>query len=88
MPTIAKIDGVVIVMHLTRKEHLPPHVHALYGEYEATFEIENAKLQYGVIPKKAIQAVERFIKMYQYELMEMWNSEQYQYIEYEEVYYD
>ena len=29
MPTIARFYGIIILMHLTRKEHTPPHIHAL-----------------------------------------------------------
>lgn len=35
IPTICQFYGIIILMHLTRKEHNPPHIHAYYGEYEA-----------------------------------------------------
>ena len=36
MPTICTFYGIMIIMHLTNKEHNPPHIHAIYGEYEAS----------------------------------------------------
>ena len=33
MPTISRFYGILILMHLTQKEHNPPHIHAYYGEY-------------------------------------------------------
>ena len=48
MPTISTFYGIMILMHLTRKEHQPPHVHAYYGEYEAIFKISDGE----VFPRK------------------------------------
>ena len=28
MPTISSFYGIIILMHLTSKEHNPPHIHA------------------------------------------------------------
>ena len=33
MPVITRLNGIVIKMYFRKKEHNPPHVHALYGEY-------------------------------------------------------
>jgi hypothetical protein len=33
MPVISRFYGIVIKMYFRKKEHNPPHVHALYGEY-------------------------------------------------------
>ena len=43
MPTICQFYGILILMHLTRKEHNPPHIHAYYGDYEATFILKMGK---------------------------------------------
>lgn len=48
MPTISKFYGILIPMHLTRMEHNPPHVHAHYGEYDASFFISNGEIMNGV----------------------------------------
>lgn len=77
MPTIAEFYGIMVFMHLTRKEHLPPHIHAAYGEYEATFLIENGNLYQGLFPKKGQELVKQFINLYKNELQEMWDNESY-----------
>ena len=33
MPVISRFNSIVIKMYFRKKEHNPPHVHALYGEY-------------------------------------------------------
>lgn len=77
MPTICQFYGIMILMHLTRKEHNPPHIHAYYGDYEATFLIENGAILFGEFPKSGSVLVRKFIKKYQKELMEMWEKEEY-----------
>ena len=77
MPTICQFYGIMILMHLTRKEHNPPHIHAYYGDYEATFLIENGAILFGQFPKSGSALVRKFIRKYQKELMEMWEKEEY-----------
>lgn len=77
MPTISTFYGIIILMHLTRKEHLPPHIHAFYGDYEATFFISNGELFQGFFPDKGKRLVKEFINKYQKELQEMWDTEVY-----------
>ncbi len=77
LPTISSFYGILILMHLTRKEHNPPHIHAIYGEYEATFFIENGEMYDGYFPKNGKVLVKQFILKYKNELKEMWESEVY-----------
>ena len=69
--------GILILMHLTRKEHRPPHIHAYYGEYDAAFKIADGELLHGLFPKNGQELVKEFILKYQNELMKMWETEQY-----------
>ena len=64
-------------MHLTRKEHNPPHIHAYYGEYEATFYIESGEIMFGSFPSSGALLVKRFIEKYKNELKEMRDKEIY-----------
>lgn len=43
MPTIASFYGIVIMMRLIGKEHNPPHIHAFYESYEASFLISTGE---------------------------------------------
>ena len=77
MPTISSFYGIIIFMHITRKEHLPPHIHARYGEYQATFIIETGELYFGDFPSKGRQLIKEFVLMYKKELQKMWDTEVY-----------
>ena len=77
MPTISSFYGILILMHLTRKEHLPPHIHAYYGDYEATFKISDGELLNGTFPEKGQHLVKEFILINQKDLIEMWETEVY-----------
>ena len=77
MPTISTFYGIIIMMHLRDKEHNPPHVHAFYGSYAATFFISNGEICEGVFPKRAQKMVKEFIEQYRTELLNMWETGQY-----------
>jgi hypothetical protein len=49
MPTIAWFYGIAIRMYV--KDHPPPHVHAIYGEYEAFVAIDTGNVLQGSLPK-------------------------------------
>jgi hypothetical protein len=50
MPTIHTINSIKIDLY--SREHLPPHFHALYAEYEILIVIKTLKTYAGEIPKK------------------------------------
>jgi hypothetical protein len=50
MPTVKTIDSVKIDIY--SREHLPPHFHILYAEYEELIEIETLNTYIGYVPKK------------------------------------
>ena len=77
MPTISSFYGIIIFMHVTRKEHLPPHIHARYGELEATFLISTGELYMGSFPSKGKQLIKEFVLKYRGELQKMWDTEEY-----------
>lgn len=74
MPTICQINGIMIMMYLRNKEHNPPHVHAIYNDFEASFLIASGELLDGVFPSKAQAMVKSFIEVYRNELEEMWET--------------
>jgi len=77
MPTIGILNGITIIMFLRGKEHAPPHVHAIMQEYDAPFLISTGNIMAGDFPKKSQILVKNFIKKYQKELQEMWETENY-----------
>ena len=77
MPTISIFYGILILMHITRKEHCPPHIHAFYGEYEATFYLSTGEIFEGKFPSSGKKLVKEFIDKYRNELIDMWENERY-----------
>ena len=54
MPVISRFLGIIISMFW--KDHLPPHFHAKYGEYEITVEIDSGIID-GKFPPRALKHV-------------------------------
>ena len=77
MPTISIFYGIVIMMHPRKKEHNPPHIHAYYGDYDASFYISNGEIMNGTFPSSGAALVKKYVLKYQKELLEMWETETY-----------
>ena len=52
MPVISRFYGIVIKMYLGQKEHNPPHIHAIYGDYIGVFSLLDAEMFEGDLPVK------------------------------------
>lgn len=50
MPVLARFYGITVRMYFRGSEHNPPHVHALYGDYAAAFDLRTAEIIDGDIP--------------------------------------
>ena len=50
MPVISMFYGIIILMRFN--EHLPPHFHAKYQGYEATFTLDGELLKGDMPPKQ------------------------------------
>jgi hypothetical protein len=55
MPTIHTINSIKIDLY--SREHLPPHCHALYAEYEILIVIKTLKTYAGEFPIKQYKQV-------------------------------
>jgi hypothetical protein len=44
MPTISMFFGIIIRMYFAPGEHNPPHFHAYYNEYKASFSLESLEI--------------------------------------------
>ncbi len=78
MPTISVFYGITIIMYPQGKEHSPPHIHAFYGEHAASFKIKDKELYEGEFPIRATRLVKEFLEQYEKELLEMWETGNYQ----------
>ena len=73
MPVIARFYGVVLKMYFSQSEHGVPHFHAIYGEYNAVFDIQTLQMIEGDLPVRAQRLVREWGEQYQQELLRMWN---------------
>ncbi|MEB3189191.1 MAG: DUF4160 domain-containing protein [Snowella sp.] len=69
MPIISRFLGITISMYWN--DHLPPHYHAKYGEYEIIVEIETGIVN-GKFPKRALRHVLEWHDLHQAELLTNW----------------
>lgn len=70
MPTISVFYGIVIQMFWG--DHAPPHFHAVYGEFEATFDLRDLRVLRGSLPRRAMALVLEWAAEHRNELMEDW----------------
>jgi len=77
MPTISRFYGIKISIYQAQKEHNPPHLHALYGEYDAEVDIRTGKQIRGNLPSTALALVSQWISIHREELCEMWKTQQF-----------
>ena len=57
MPEITRFYGIVVKIFF-RDEHNPPHIHAVYGEHNGLFRIEDMEMIEGDLPARARKMVE------------------------------
>ena len=55
MPTICRFYGILIQMYFG--DHVPPHFHALYAEFEALIDIQTLEVIRGGLPNRAMALV-------------------------------
>jgi len=77
MPVIARFFGIVIKMYFSQSEHGVPHFHAIYGEYNAVFDIRTLEMLEGDLPARAQRLVREWSAQYQQELLRMWDSNEF-----------
>jgi len=75
MPIIARFYGILIKLYF--REHGIPDFHALYGEFNGVFDIDTFEMIEGDLPKRAQKRVKEWALIYQQELLEIWNSQEF-----------
>ena len=69
MPEISRFLGIIIAMFY--QAHVPPYIHAKYGEFEITVTIESGLVS-GQFPKRALAHVLEWHGLHKKELLENW----------------
>lgn len=75
MPVISRFYGMVAKMYLLGNEHNPPHIHFLYGDYNAVVDLQTLTIKEGDLPPKAAAMALEWTEKYQNELREMWETQ-------------
>ncbi len=70
MPRVSEFFGIVIYMYYN--DHMPPHFHAEYGEYEAIYEIGTLDVTRGGLPRRAHALVLEWATLHRAELRDDW----------------
>lgn len=81
MPVISRFFGITIKMYLRQKEHNPPHLHAISGEYVGMFSLEDGEMFEGDLPGKSQGLVKKFIEHYREKLYRMWETQRFEVLE-------
>lgn len=66
--------GVKFIVHTLEQNHVVPHVHAEYGEYQISIAIEDQKILAGNLPRKQEKIAQRWVKDHQADLFAKWDN--------------
>ncbi|MDP2208610.1 MAG: DUF4160 domain-containing protein [Bacteroidota bacterium] len=72
MPEISRFFGIIIYIYYN--DHQPPHFHAVYGEYEALFLIEDLGILSGYLPPRAFGLVTEWAIIHRLEISKVWHQ--------------
>ena len=78
MPVISRFYGMIIKMYFQQKEHNPPHIHVVYGEYIGAINIQTQSMMEGDLPAKALALAQEWTRQYQNELLAIWKTQEFQ----------
>lgn len=70
MPIICTFRGIKI--YINYSDHMPPHFHAYYGEYECCIDINEIEKINGDMPNKQLKMLMGWAALHQEELKENW----------------
>ncbi|GAB4490294.1 MAG: hypothetical protein OHK0019_08910 [Saprospiraceae bacterium] len=68
MPEIDRIFGIRICVF--SRDHLPPHFHAFYGEYEALIAIREGTVIAGGLPRRKLREALEYLANNRQDLLE------------------
>lgn len=69
MPEVSSFYGILIYMYIS--DHLPPHFHVKYNEYECFISINDGVIT-GSLPRRALHLVYEWLDLHKDELLENW----------------
>lgn len=72
MPIIAIVEGVRVMIYT--KDHLPPHLHARFAEFEALISIVTGDVLEGKLPTAKLKAVKSWLDLHRAEVSFVWEE--------------
>ena len=73
MPIISMFYGIIIRLYvIDNLHHALPHLHAKYGEFEASIGIDEGVILAGQLPRKQLRLVQAWIELRRDELLADW----------------
>jgi len=72
MPIIEIVDGIRIKIY--NRDHMPPHIHAVYNEFEAVVAIDNYRIIAGYLPDNQLRKVMNWLSEHKVQAQEMFND--------------
>ena len=73
MPEVSRFYGIIIKMFFS--DHQPPHFHVVYNDFNAVFNIDTLEMIEGDLPSRASSLVKEWAALYQTELKNIWNTQ-------------
>ena len=70
MPRISEFFGIIISMYYN--DHMPPHFHAIYADFEVKIAIETLSMLEGELPRRALAMVLEWATLHRSELQSNW----------------
>ena len=77
MPVLSSFYGLTIKMYFQQKEHNPPHIHALYGDYMGAVNIKTGEMSEGDLPVRALTLVQEWVALHRTELLHIWDTQEF-----------
>lgn len=77
MPLLSSFFGIDIKMYFLGSEHNPPHIHAVYAEESAAIDVRTGEIIEGSLPDKVLRLVKEWIRLYEDDLLRMWESQEF-----------
>lgn len=75
MPVICRFYGIIIKIYFN--DHLLPHLHAIYGEYNGIIDLNTFEMLEGDLPTRALKLVQEWTEYYQLDLLKMWETKEF-----------
>jgi hypothetical protein len=73
MPTISMFYGILILMYFyDNKKHSCPHIHAEYGDHQASIAIDDGTVLAGSLPQSKMKLVQAWIEIHREDLLANW----------------